>query len=163
MTPMELETILGRLAKGPVPTQKKKVFASVGRVTDTLILIPGTILVQGSVIEALIDKTAPKTEESIPRFIAQSLADYVLALRAQRPTSVTFLSEAAILASYRVPLTALFECVGDSHAIVLHVAEDLSAPSWTAPSYVRFEPTEIWRYFETTLPDQTVVVRRKEV
>lgn len=158
----ELKALFGRLTRGPVPTQKKKVYAYAGRAAHLLELIPGAVLVQGSVLDAFDEQHAPQAEEAMPRYMARALADHALALREGRATSVTLLADAAVLARYRVPLTQLFESVGDAHAVVLHVAEDLTVPAWPVPSYLRFEPAEIWRYFETTLPDQAIMVRRTE-
>jgi len=158
----DLKALFGRLTRGPVPTQQKKVFAYAGRVGRLLEIIPGAVLVQGSVLDAFRADGVPTAEEAMPRFMGRALADHVLELRAERSTSVVLLSDAAVLARYRVPLTPLFESVGDAHAVVLHVAEDLTVPSWPVPPYLRFEPGEVWRYFETTLPDQAFMVRRTE-
>jgi len=163
MTPEDLKALFGRLTRGPVPTQKKKVFAYSGRLATLLEMIPGTVLVQGSVFDAVEGASPSLSEEALARFMAKALADHATKLRAHRTMSVVVLTDAAVLARYQVPLTALFECVSDGHAVVLHVAEDLSTPSWTVPSYIRFEPTEVWRYFETALPDQAMLLRRTEV
>jgi hypothetical protein len=53
-------------------------------------------------------------------------------------------------------MTFLYPYVGDSHAIILHVARPEAPKGWKLPSYVHFNVSETIRFFEQLLGNQCI-------
>ena len=156
MTLDDLKILAARMTYGPVPTQAKKVYAYLGHVHELLQVLPGTIVIRGSVLDACAEGSLPTQEEVIPQFIQAQLMTYVESRRKRRETSIFLLDNAEILARYLLPMTFLYSLVGDTHAIVLCVARGGSPQGWKLPTYVSFDPHEITDFFERTLGDQCI-------
>ena len=156
MTLDDLQILADRMSYGPVPTQVKKVYAYLGHVHELLQVLPGTIVIRGSVLDACAESSLPIQEETIPQFIRAQLMVYVENRRKGRETSVFLLDDAEVIARYRLPMTFLYSLVGDTHAIVLCVAGGGSPQGWKLPTYVSFDPHEITDFFERTLGDQCI-------
>lgn len=156
MNMSDLTALATRLAKAPVPTQDKKLYVFIGPETELKKLLGNKCVIGCSVLDAFGDNNLPLQEESIPKYIQQCLSKYVEKLRLERETSVLLMRDAIILARYKVPLTFLFDLVGDAHAIVLHCIRIENNRQWKAPSYVHFDPTETARFFEESLGNQCV-------
>jgi hypothetical protein len=156
MTLDDLKILADRMTHGPVPTQVKKVYAYLGHVRELLRVLPGTIVIRGSVLDACAEGSLPIQEETIPRFIQAQLMTYVESRRKGRETSIFLLDNAESLARYRLSMTFLYSLVGDTHAIVLCVARGGSPRGWKLPTYVSFDPHEITDFFERTLGDQCI-------
>jgi hypothetical protein len=156
MTLKDLKILADRMTHGPVPTQAKKVYAYLGYVRELLQVLPGTIVIRGSVLDACAEGSLPVQEETIPRFIQAQLMTYVESRRKGRETSIVLLDNAEILARYLLPMTFLYSLVGDTHAIVLCVARGGSLPGGKLPTYVSFDPHEVTDFFAHTLGDQCI-------
>jgi hypothetical protein len=156
MTLDNLKILADRMSYGPVPTQAKKVYAYLGHVRELLQVLPGTIIIRGSVLDACAEGSLPIQEETIPRFIQTQLMAYIETRQESHKTSIFLLDDAEIIARYRPPMTFLYSLVGDTHAIVLCVARVGSPQGWKLPTYVSFDPHEITDFFERTLGDQCI-------
>jgi hypothetical protein len=156
MTLDDLKILGDRMSYGPVPTQAKKVYAYLGPVRELLQMLPGTITIRGSVLDACAAGQLPSQEETIPRFIQAQLTTYIENRRRERKMSIFLLDDAEIMARYRLPATFLYSLVGDIHAIILCIAQGSKLQSWKPPTYVRFDPDEITHFFERTLGDQCI-------
>jgi hypothetical protein len=156
MTLDDLKILADRMTYGPVPTQAKKVYAYMGHGHELLQVLPGTIVVRGSVLDACAEGGLPTQEETIPQFIQAQLMAYIETRQERHKTSVLLLDDAEVIARYRLPMTFLYSLVGDTHAIVLCVARGGSPQSWKLPTYVSFHPHEITDFFERTLGDQCI-------
>jgi hypothetical protein len=156
MTLDDLKILADRMTSGPVPTQAKKVYAYLGHVRELLQVLPGTIIIRGSVLDACAEGSLPTQEETIPRFIQAHLRMYVETRQKGRKTSNFLLDDAEVIARYRLPMTFLYSLVGDTHAIVLCIARGGSPQDWKLPTYVSFDPHEITDFFERTLGDQCI-------
>ena len=156
MTVDDLRILGDRLQHGPVPTQAKKVYTYLGRIQDLLEVIPGTVAIRGSVLDACVGCDLPIQEEAIPQFIQEQLTTYIESRRKGRETNVFILDDAEVIARYRLPMTFLYSLAGDTHAIVLCVARGGSPQGWKPPSYVRFDPNDITDFFERTLGEQCI-------
>ena len=105
-----------------MPTQAKKVYAYLGCIHDLLHVIPGAVVIRGSVLDAGAGGDLPTQEEAIPQFIQEQLMTYIETCQERHKTSVLLLDNAEVIARYRLPMTFLYSLVGDTHAIVLCVA-----------------------------------------
>ena len=156
MTLDDLQILAAPMTYGPVPTQAKKVYAYLGHVHELLQVLPGAIVIRGSVLDACVEGGLPTQEETIPQFIQTQLIAYIETRQKRHKTSVLLLDDAEVIARYRLPMTFLYSLVGDTHAIVLCVARGGSPQDWKLPTYVSFDPHEITDFFERTLGDQYI-------
>jgi hypothetical protein len=158
MNMKDLTDLATRLAKAPVPTQDKKLYVFIGPEAELKKLLTNKCVIACSILDAFEEDALPRQEESIPRYIQQRLSEYVEKMRIGRETSVLLMRDAIILARYKVPLTFLFDLVGDAHAIILQCVRSENNSQWKAPSYVHFDPTATTRFFEESLGNQCVYV-----
>ena len=156
MTVDDLRILGDRLRYGPVPMQAKKVYAYLGHIQDLLEIIPGSVAIRGSVLDACAGCDLPTQKEAIPQFIQEQLTAYIESRRKGRETSVFILDAAEVIVRYRLPMTFLYSLAGDTHAIVLCVAWGGSPRGSKLPSYVRFDPNDITDFFERTLGEQCI-------
>lgn len=158
MTRENLIRLATRLAQGPVPTLKKKVYGYQGKISALLEVLPASITVLTGVTEACEKHELPAQAEGIPAYLQGQLIALIRRLQARRTTSLIVLQEAALLARYRVPLPMLYELTGDAHAIILHLDEGLPPAAWTFPAYVTYHPDAPASYLEKALGSQFIRV-----
>jgi hypothetical protein len=64
MTLDDLKILADHMSYGPVPTQAKKVYAYLGHVRELLQVLPGTIVIRGSVLDACAEGSLKRTPSS---------------------------------------------------------------------------------------------------
>jgi len=83
--------------------------------------------------------------------IPERLGEWLSELQDKRQTSVIVLRDAAILYRYQVPLTFLYDLTGDAHAVILHYARSGTARDPAFPPHIRFDVSDVTRFFEDSL------------
>lgn len=147
----ELGRLAARLATVPVPTVEKKLYACLGSWQSLRAALPAGLVVEGSVCDAFDGGEIPEADETLRGLLPQRLSAHIAELRQGRATSLVLLRDAALLYRYRVPLTFLYDLVGDAHAIVLQQSWQPGKPSQAFPQYIKFAPQDITRFFASSL------------
>lgn len=151
MTLEDLKTLIARLATGPVPTQDKKLYAVLGRIDVLRQIVRGDLLIEKSLLDAFTDAEIPDSDEELRELIPKRLSEWLSCLQNKRQASIIVLRDAAILYRYQVPLTFLYDLTGDAQAIILQYAQGGTARTTTFPAYIRFDTSEVTRFFEDSL------------
>ncbi|MGH9752780.1 MAG: hypothetical protein ACREA2_08340 [Blastocatellia bacterium] len=151
MTVADLKTLVARLATGPVPTQEKKLFAVLGTIEELRQIVRGSLLIEKSLLDAFTGVETPESDEKLRELIPERLSEWLSDLQEERQGGVIVLRDAAILYRYQVPLTFLYDLTGDAHAIILHYARSGIARAATFPPHIRFDISEVTRFFENSL------------
>jgi len=151
MTVEDLKTLIARLATGPVPTQEKKLYAVLGTIEELRRIVRGGPLIEKSLLDAFTGADISESDEKLRELIPRRLCEWLSSLQDERRAGVIVLRDAAILYRYQVPLTFLYDLTGDSHAIILHFTRNGAARAPTFPAYVRFDTSEVTRFFEDSL------------
>lgn len=151
MTVEDLKIMVARLATGPVPTQEKKLFAVLGAFEELRRIVRGSLLIEKSLLDAFTGVEIPESDEKLRELIPERLSEWLSELQDKRQTSVIVLRDAAILYRYQVPLTFLYDLTGDAHAVILHYARSGTARDPAFPPHIRFDVSDVTRFFEDSL------------
>jgi hypothetical protein len=158
MTVEGLKELAARLLVGPTPTTEKKLYAFSGPIQILRDAIPGPLLIDGNILDAFNSEEVNIPEDKLRELIPRRLSAHLLHLEETRRTSVIILRETMILYRYRIALTFFYELVGDTRAIVLHYPGEQPQQLRAFPSYIRFDPGEVARFFENGLGPQCLTV-----
>jgi hypothetical protein len=154
MTIGSLKELAARLLVGPALTTEKKLYAFSGPIQILRDAIPGPLLIDSNILDAFNPEDINIPEDKLRELIPRRLSIHLAQLQEPRRSSIVILREAMILYRYRILLTFLYELVGDARAIVLHYPGNQPQQFRAFPSYVRFDPGEVARFFENGLGPQ---------